>query len=271
MIMKIKLHKTLIGLFLLVMALLAISPFLLMFVTSLSNNRYLTLNFNLSSLTFRNYPLIFKNINIGRAMLNSFIVSIAACILDCLICSMAAYGFAKKRFRFRETLFMLYLATLMIPGHVTLIPVFTLIRAVGLMNTYPALFLGAVGAFGVFLIRQFMFGIPDELLEAANIDGCGECRKFFIIIIPLIKAVLISLAIFTFMGMWNDFLWPLVIIQEPKMQTLTLAISILRGNYQTNYGWVMTGTTIAFLPSFVLYLLLQKQFVEGITLSGIKG
>jgi multiple sugar transport system permease protein len=184
---------------------------------------------------------------------------------------MAAYGFAKKHFRFRESLFMFYLATIMIPGQVTLIPIFTIMRNIGLMNTYPGIFLGAVGAFGIFLIRQFMLGIPNELLESADIDGCGEVRKFIIIIIPLTKAAIISLTIFTFMGMWNDFLWPLVIIQKTEMQTITLALSILKGNYVTNYGLVMAGATITFLPSFILYLILQKQFVEGITLSGIKG
>ncbi|MDR2759548.1 MAG: carbohydrate ABC transporter permease [Spirochaetaceae bacterium] len=259
------------ALFLVCMAALAIMPFIFMFITSLTSKRYLSFNFDPSDFSIKNYPTIFNNLNIGRNMLNSVIVTFFACFFNCLIGSMAAYGFAKKRFRFREALFMLYLATIMLPLQVKLIPVYTIIRYSGLMNTYPALFLPAIDAFGVFLIRQFMFNVPDELLEAANIDGCGESRKFFIIVIPLIKPVLVSLTIFTFINCWNDFLWPLVITTRPKMQTLTLALATLRGNYQINYGLVMSGATIAFLPSFFLFLILQKQFVEGITLSGIKG
>ena len=184
---------------------------------------------------------------------------------------MAAYGFAKKRFPGRETFFILYLITMMIPGQVTLIPVFTMVRNLGLMNTYPALFLPVINAFGVFLIRQFMFGVPDELLESAKIDGASEPKIFINIVMPLIQAVLISLTIFTFITVWNDFLWPLVIASKPEMHTITLAISVLRGNYLSNYGLVMAGSTLAFLPPFILYLILQKQFVEGIALSGIKG
>ena len=139
------------------------------------------------------------------------------------------------------------------------------------MNTYPALFLPIINAFGVFLIRQFMYSVPNDLIDAARIDGCGENRIFFTIVIPLIKSVLISLVIFTFISSWNDFLWPLVIVTKPEMRTLTLAISALRGSYSTNYGLVMAGSTLAFLPPFILYILLQKQFMEGIALSGIKG
>jgi multiple sugar transport system permease protein len=258
------------GLILISMFILSCAPFVFMFITSLTSKRYLSFNFDPSSFSFKNYPTIFRNLDIGRNLVNSIIVTACACFLNCLIGSMAAYGFAKKHFRFREALFMLYLATIMLPGQVKLIPVYTIMRYAGLMNTYPALFLPAVDAFGVFLIRQFMFNVPDDLLEAANIDGCGEFRKFFTIVIPLIKPVLISLTIFTFMACWNDFLWPLVITTKQNMQTLTLALATLRGNYLTNYGLVMSGTTIAFLPAFILFLVLQKQFVEGISMSGLK-
>jgi len=116
-----------------------------------------------------------------------------------------------------------------------------------------------------------MVTIPDELLEAASIDGCGENRIFISIVIPLIKSVMVSLMIFTFITCWNDFLWPLVIVTKPERQTLTLAISALKGSYSTNYGLVMAGSTLTFLPPFLLYIFLQKQFVEGIAMSGIKG
>ena len=128
-----------------------------------------------------------------------------------------------------------------------------------------------LNAFGVFLVRQFMLGLPDELLEAAKIDGCTEVKVFLKIVIPLIKTVLISLTMFTFITCWNDFLWPLITITEEKKKTLTLLISALKGNYSTNYGLVMAGSFLAFAPPFLLYIALQKEFVQGIALSGIKG
>jgi multiple sugar transport system permease protein len=258
------------GLILLLFAIMAIAPFVLMILTSFTDKSAIDFQFNPKTFHIRNYIRIFTNLNIGRNVLNSVIVTASACILNGVVSSMAAYGFTKKRFPGREKFFVLYLATMMIPGQVTLIPVFIIIRTLGLMNTYPALFLPVVNAFGVFLIRQFMFSLPDELLESARIDGASEPRIFTGVVLPLVQPVLISLTIFTFITVWNDFLWPLVIASRPDMQTLTLALSTLRSNYSTNYGLVMAGSTLAFLPPFVLYLILQKQFVEGIALSGIK-
>lgn len=263
--------KVLVGMLLLFSAFCALAPFGYMTLVSLTQKTVLDLNFSNVEFSFVNYDRVFRNFNLARNFLNSIIVTVMACVLNCIISSMAAYAFAKKRFPFREQLFGVYLATLMIPGQVTLIPVFTIIKGLGLMNTYPALFLPIINAFGVFLIRQFMVNVPDELLEAAKIDGCGEHRIFISIVLPLVKTVLISLTIFTFISCWNDFLWPLVVATKPNMQTLTLAISALKGSYGTNYGLVMAGSTLAFMPPFLLYVFLQKQFVEGIALSGIKG
>ncbi len=259
------------GGFLLVIALAALTPFVYMALTSFTQKTVLDMTFDFSTFSLVNYGRVFRNFNIGRNLMNSIIVTVSACVLNCIICAMAAYGFAKKRFPGRDKIFVLYLATLMIPGQVTLIPVFTIIKSLNMMNTYPALFLPIINAFGVFLVRQFMVNVPDELLEAARIDGCGENRIFVAIVIPLVKPVLVSLTIFTFISCWNDFLWPLVISTKPEMHTLTLAISALKGSYSTNYGLVMAGSTLTFIFPFVLYILLQKQFVEGIALSGIKG
>ncbi len=268
---KRKTFRILLSIFLIVIALFALMPFVYMVLVSLTQKTTLDLRFNISEFSFKNFIRVFRNLNIGRNLMNSIIVTGGACFLNCIISSMAAYGFAKKRFPGRDKLFLMYLATLMIPGQVTLIPVFTIIKHMGLMNTHIALMLPILNAFGVFLVRQFMMGVPDELLEAARIDGCGEFRLFVSIVLPLIKTVLVSLTIFTFITSWNDFLWPLVISTHEDMQTLTLAISALKGNYSTNYGLVMAGSVIAFLPPFLLYMLLQKEFVEGIALSGIKG
>lgn len=263
--------QVIIGAVLLFAALFALAPFFYMMLVSLTQKTILDLNFKNADYSLINYSRVFRNFNLARNLMNSMIVTGCACVLNCIISSMAAYAFAKKRFPFRDQLFAVYLATLMIPGQVTLIPVFTIIKKLGLMNTYPALFLPIINAFGVFLVRQFMVTIPDELLEAARIDGCGENRIFAVIVLPLIKSVMVSLTIFTFITCWNDFLWPLVIVTKPEMQTLTLAISALKGSYSTNYGLVMAGSTLTFLPPFFLYIFLQRQFVEGIAVSGIKG
>lgn len=259
------------GILLFLLALVALLPFVYMALVSLTQKSALDLRFAGESFNLKNYVNVFTNLNIGRAVFNSTVVTGGACILNMIVASMAAYGFSKKEWRGRDQVFMLYLATLMIPGQVTLIPIFTIMKTLNLLNTHIALMLPIVNAFGVFLIRQFMAGVPDELIEAARIDGCGDFRIFLQIVIPLVKPVLVSLTIFTFITNWNDFLWPLVICTDEKMHTLTLAVSALKGNYSTNYGLVMAGSALAFLPPFILYLILQKQFVEGIALTGIKG
>lgn len=268
---KHKLITSIVGIILLFCAMSALVPFVYMVLVSFTQKTTLSLSFSLDEFSLTNYTRIFNNFNIIRNMLNSTIVTVSACFLNCIISSMAAFAFAKIKFPGRDKLFLVYLATLMIPGQVTLIPVFTMMKRLNLINTYIALILPIINAFGVFLIKQFIEGIPDELIEAARIDGCNTNRIFLNIILPLIKPALVSLTIFTFISCWNDFLWPLVIITKPEKQTLTLAISALKGSYATNYGLVMAGSTLAFLPPFILYILLQKQFVEGIALSGVKG
>ncbi|MEG0784983.1 MAG: carbohydrate ABC transporter permease, partial [Christensenella sp.] len=237
----------------------------------MTQSESLMLHLDPTKMNFANYTRVFKTFDFFNSLKNSIIVSGSACLINCLVSSMAAYGFAKKKFPGRDMIFNMYLATLMIPSQVTLIPVFTLMRKMGMLNTYPCLFLPVCNAFGVFLIKQFMSGVPDELLEAAEIDGCGEVRKFVSIVVPLIKPVLISLTVFTFITTWNDFIWPLVATTDKTMHTLTLALSVLKGNYSTNYGLVMAGSALAFMVPFTLYIFLQKQFVEGIAMSGVKG
>ncbi|MEG0617524.1 MAG: carbohydrate ABC transporter permease [Oscillospiraceae bacterium] len=268
---KANVKSLVIGALLLIPTMLAIFPFAYMLITSLRQTYSMDLNLDLAGLNFKNYITIFKNYDFARYFTNSIIVVIFACVLNCLISSLAAYGFAKKKFAGKEFIFWIYLATLMIPSQVILVPMSVIIRTLGISNTYPALFLPIINAFGVFLVKQFMESIPDDLLEAARIDGCGELRMFFRIVMPLVKPVLVSLTVFTFISSWNDFVWPLISITKQSMNTLTLALSSLQGNYATNYGLVMAGATLTFLPPFILYIFLQKQFVEGIALSGIKG
>lgn len=259
-------------LFVLLLALISIAPFVYMLLASFTDSRtpvFLPNELHLGD--FSNYTYVFRNNDFLHSLINSVIVVGLSCVFNCLLASMAAYGFEKKNFPFKEGLYLIYLATMMIPGQVTMIPVFVMMKKANLLNTYFSLTVLILNAFGVILIRQFMKRIPDDLLEAAKVDGCPEIRLFFQIVVPLIRSVLVSLVIFTFVTSWNDFLWPLVSTSTSRMYTLTVALSLLKTQYTTNYGLLMAGATVSFVFPFAVYVFLQKQFVEGIALSGIKG
>lgn len=268
---RLELSKWVVNLILLGMVIVSLYPFVFMILTSFTQKRIMSASFDFSAMDLRNYQNLFSNFALLTYVKNSLIVVSCACFFNVVIASLAGYAFAKKQFPLKEAIFWLYLATLMMPGQVILIPVFTIMKELGLLNSYPALFLVILDAFGVFLMRQFMEGIPDELLEAARIDGCGELGIFGRVVLPLSRPVIVSLVVFTFITSWNDFIWPLILVTQDKMKTLTLALSMLQSNYGTNYGLVMAGATMAFLFPFVLYCFLQREFVEGIALSGIKG
>jgi multiple sugar transport system permease protein len=254
-----------------VFTVLCIFPFIYMILLSLTQSKTLNIHLEDVKFDFVNYIYVFTKSSFLNALKNSIIVVIFSCLLNCIMCAMAAYGFEKKKFPGKELLFSIYIATLMVPGQVTLIPLFIMMKNAGMLNNYITLMLPILNAFGVFLVRQFMAGVPDELLEAAKVDGCHEWRIFLQIVIPLIKPVLVSLTVFTFVTSWNDFLWPLVATTKSEMSTLTVALSLLKTNYSANYGLVMAGAAISFAFPFCLYAFLQRQFVEGIALSGIKG
>ena len=222
--------------------------------------------------TLDNYRSIFRENDFLLYLKNSAIVTAYAVVVTCLISAMAAYAFAKKRFPGRKWMFVVYLATMMIPGQVTLIPCFLILKTLGMLNTYSAMVLPTCGAFGTLLVHQFLQTLPDDLLEAADIDGCSEIHKFICVVLPLIKPVLVSLAIFTFISVWGSLLLPLIVSTKAEMTTLTVAIASMKtAMTQTNYGFMMAASVISFLPPFILYCFLQKQFVEGIALSGTKG
>jgi len=265
------LSRAILAIPLIFLSVVAIYPFIYMVLLSFTSARSMVLRFSDLTLDFRNYISIYVNFDFFRYMINSTIVAGGGVFANILIASMAAYGFVKKVMPGRKLLFNIVLISMMVPGQVTIVTVFLMMLNIGILDTYLSLFLPHVGAFGVFLVSQFMHGVPDELLEAAKIDGCGEARTYFSIVLPLIRTVLVSLAIFIFIATWNDLIWPLITISDRSMRTLVLALSILSGNYATNYGLVMAGATLTFLPPFLLYVFLQKRFVEGIALSGIKG
>lgn len=253
-------------------AIIAIFPFIYMILMSFTDSRTLQLHLsNVDFTNFTNFIYIFNNSGFLQAFFNSAIVVIVSCILNVVISCMAAYGFEKKLFPGRDSIFRIYMITLMIPGQVTMIPLFVIMKNLGLLNTRTALIIPMIGAFSVFLVKQFVNGIPDELIEAAKVDGCPEYRIFIQIVMPLLKPVIITLIVFTFISAWNDFLWPLIAATETETYTLTVALSVLKTQYQVNYGLIMAGSTITFIFPFILYLFLQKQFVQGIALGGVKG
>lgn len=226
-----------------------------------------------STLQFSNYTHLFRSKPVLQWALNSIIISLITVGLVVILSAAAGYGYAKKRFPGSRLLFSLIVATMMMPTQVTLVPLYKLCVSLGLVNTYAGVILPTLAyPFGVFIVRQFATTIPDELLEAAKIDGAGELRTFLVIVIPMLLPALGVLAIFAFMHSWNAYLWQLVILQSESMLTLPVGVStMIYEEITINYGMAMTGATIAAIPLILFFLALQKSFIQGITLGSIKG
>jgi len=256
-------------------ALFMIVPFLWMLSTSLKADQYVLSmppQFFPQPLTLSSYMRLTELFPIGRMFFNSLLVAVLTTLGQLLTCSMAAYAFARMHFKGSNVLFLVYLATLMIPFQVTIIPLFILMRYLGWINTYQGLILpGLFSAFGTFLLRQFFLSLPRELEEAAFMDGASHWTVYWRIILPLAKPALATLAVFSFMGSWNAFLWALFVVRDVEIMTLPVGLATLHGRYLTEWNLVMAGTVITVLPMLVVYLLAQKYFVRGVVLSGIKG
>ena len=260
---------------LLVGALLMCGPFIWMISTSLKPSAEV-FRFPPTLLSTNpqpgNYARIFSTIPFGRALLNSVIVATSVTVLQLVVCSMAAYAFACLRFRGREVLFLIYLAALMVPSQVTLIPNFILIRNLGWIDSYQGLILPyAFSSFGTFLLRQYMKTIPGELIEAARIDGANHAQIYAGVVVPLSLPALGALAIFTFVAQWNNFLWPLITTSKPDMQVTTVALASLQGQFNTDWPLLMTGSVLAIVPMLVVFALGNRSFIAGITSSGFGG
>lgn len=254
-------------------SLIMLAPFFTMLIVSLwPNQAFLARRFPLEQITLNNYFETFRVIPFGRYILNSAIVTVAVTVLQILISSLAAFAFARLRFWGREGLFLLYLATLMIPAQVTLIPNFLIIKNLGWYDTYLALIVpGLFSALSTFLLRQYYRSIPLDLDEAARMDGASSLRIWLQIIVPLSWPVIAALAVFTFQGTWNDFLWPLVVTGSQEMRTVPIGLSYFVGQYSTAWNLLMAGSMISLLPVLLIYFLAQKTFVQGITLTGMGG
>jgi ABC-type glycerol-3-phosphate transport system permease component len=203
---------------------------------------------------------------------NSAIVSSSVTVLVLLMSSLTGYGFAKFTFPLQRVLFVIVLATLMVPAQITLVPLFLLMHAFGWLDDLKALiFPGMVNAFGVFFMRQSMVGVPDELLDAARIDGASELGLYRHIALPLVRAALTVLAVLTFLNIWNDFLWPVIVLQSPGNMTVPVGLASLVGLYKVHYGMIMGGAFLSTLPIIVAFLVLRKQFISGLTAGAFKG
>lgn len=250
-----------------------VAPFVVMLVVSLvSQQAFMARRFQLGEMSLENYVQVFMAVPFGRFYLNSILVTVTVTTGQVLIASLAAFAFARLRFKGREALFLLYLATLMIPFPVTLIPNFLIINKLGWYDSYPALIVpGLFSVFSTFLLRQYYRTIPLEMDEAARIDGASSLRIWWQVIVPLSGPVLATLAVFVFQSTWNEFLWPLVVTTSEEMRTIPVGLSYFVGQYSTAWGLLMAGSVIAVLPILIIYVLAQKWFVQGITLSGMGG
>ncbi|PAD09866.1 sugar ABC transporter permease [Shouchella clausii] len=209
----------------------------------------------------------------GRAYFNSFYISTIVVVSQVLTCSMAAYAFAKLKFPGSKVLFIAFLATMMVPMQVTLIPLYIIMDNIGWVNTHLSIIVpnALFNAFGVFLLRQFMMGIPKEMEEAAVMDGANPLYIYAKIMLPLIKPALAAFAIFSFIGIWNNFIQPLVFLSDTTLFTVPLLLATFKGLYVTNWPLMMAGATISVVPVLIVYFFAQRQIIEGIALTGVKG
>ncbi|MDD3088609.1 MAG: carbohydrate ABC transporter permease, partial [Candidatus Omnitrophica bacterium] len=251
-------------------------PYVWMLVTSikpLSEIQSYPPSFIVRNPTLEPYRDLFKMIPMMRYLANSLFAAGSITLFNVFATSLAAYAFAKHKFWGRDKIFLLFLGSLMIPWQVNIIPGFVIVKQLGWLNTYKGLIIPSMAccAFGIFLNRQYIYSIPDDLIDAARIDGCSEIRIYWHVILPLIKPVLATLSIFTFLQQWNNFVWPLVIIHTSDMRTIPLALAVLTGQFGANFAMVMAGAVISTLPMLVVYLLFQKYIIKGITMTGLKG
>lgn len=264
---------------LIVVALSMVVPFMWMVTTSLKSPgtafnyppQIIPQEFN-----FSQYQRLFDNLPFARYFLNTVLVTLGTVVGQLVLCSMAAYGFARLNFMGRDTIFVLYLMTMMIPFQITLIPLYLIITQLGWVNTYQGLIVpGISSAFGIFLLRQSFLNIPRDYQDAARIDGANEFTIFTRVFLPLNGPTLATLGVFAFMGTWTDLLWPLLIARSEQLRTLELGLAYFNARpnafVQPNWPLLMAGAVVVMVPVLIVYIIAQRYFVQGISLSGVKG
>jgi multiple sugar transport system permease protein len=222
--------------------------------------------------TLANYRELFARAGIGRYLANSVLLAVTVTIGSLVMNVMAGYAFAKLRFAGRERLFRLMLGALVIPGQVALVPLFLLLKHLGLVNTYGGIVVPALASiFGIFLVRQYALSIPDDLLEAARMDGASEWRIFGSIVVPLLRPIIVTLAVFTLLGTWNDFMWPLIVLTDRDLQTLPVALASLAREHVQDNELMMAGSVLTIAPALIVFLVLQRHYIQGLMLGSVKG
>ena len=268
--MKIK--KIILNVLLLFIILICIFPFLYMFLMSFRSTMNMhDIRFDMRLLTLEHYKAIFSNSLFLNAFKNSVFVAISGVVLTEIVSLMAGYAFSRQHFTGKNVLFKFVVVTMLVPGQAILIPLYLVIRGLGWVNTFKALILPLPTAFGVLLMRQAIESLPKELIESAQIDGASEKTILLKIITPLIHSEMITVAIVTFIGAWNNFLWPLIVSTREEMWTLPLMLTTMQAQDNTDVGLLMACSVITFLPPFIFYISMQSRFKEGIALSGVKG
>lgn len=250
-------------------------PFFWMVSTSLKEAKALTvlpIQWFPEKISFDGFVKIFDVFPFGRAIFNSIFISVLITFVTVMSACMAAYVFSKIKFRGREVLFGIYIATMMIPATITMIPNYLTLKHLSLLNSYVGIMLPSLfNAFGTFMIRQYMRTIPDDFVEAAVLDGASHFRIFFRMILPLSKPAVATLTVITFMGAWNDYLWPLIVLTDKNKMTIPVGLSLLNGQHQSDYNMLMAGALISMIPILLIYTFAQRYFEQGLSVGGIKG
>jgi len=256
-----------------VVGLVMVFPLWVMLVTAFSGQSVFSQELELwpRRITLANFQRVFDAWPVGTWFANSVVITLLTTILTVVVSVLAGFAFAKLRFPAKAALFLVLLATMMIPTQAILVPQFRIVNGLGLIGTFWAVIIpGAAATFGIFLARQFMLAIPNELMEAAKIDGAGTWRTFSNVILPLCKPLLAVLTLLSLMYQWNDFLWPLIVLKDPALYTLPIGLQFLQGEFRTDYGALMAMTLISVAPLVVLFLAFQRFFVQGFATSGLK-
>jgi multiple sugar transport system permease protein len=256
-------------------AIIVLIPFFWMISTSLKSKgaiMALPVQWIPKKPTLKAYKQVFTMFPFLQAILNSLFITVSYTIITILSSSMAAFAFTKIKFPFADKLFKVYLASMMIPTQVTLIPLFIIMNKLGLINTYPSVILPSLfKAFGIFMLVQQLRTIPNDFMEAARMDGAGLFKIYWKVIMPLCSSAIATLSITTFMDSWNDYLWPLVMLTDKSKMTLTLALNSLNGQYGTQYNVLMAGSLLSMLPIILVYIGAQRNFKHGMLEGGVKG
>jgi multiple sugar transport system permease protein len=222
--------------------------------------------------TFQHYVDLFTRLNLARDFGNSLFITLSVTLFSLVVNSMAGYAFAKLRFGGREAVFKVLVAAMVIPAQVGMMPLFLMVKGMGLVNTpWGVMIPGLAGVFGIFMIRQFALSIPDDLLDAARIDGASEFRIYWTIVLPVLKPILVTMATFSFLSSWNDFMWPLIVLSNDARYTLPVALASLAGEHVQDTELMMAGSVLTVLPVLGVFLMMQRSYIQGVLMGSVKG